>query len=71
MPRTCDIMCATDHTVRNPRPSPSVFAYCSNQSKTGGREGLGMLYFTPSLDEHALLSCIHVPPPSSQNSEKH
>ena len=71
MPRTHDIMCAADHMVRNPSPSPSVFAYC-NKSKTGGGEGLGRrLYFSPSLDEHALLSCIHVPPPSSQNSEKH
>ena len=40
MSRTCDVMCAADHVVRNPRPSPSVFAYCK-RSKTGGGKGLG------------------------------
>ena len=32
--------CVVDHMVRNPRPSPSIFAYCK-RSKTGGGEGLG------------------------------
>jgi len=32
---------ATDHVMKFPRPSPSVFAYCK-RSKTGGVEGLGM-----------------------------
>ena len=38
--RTCDIICAADHMVRNPRPS-FIFAYCK-QSKNGDKEGLGM-----------------------------
>ena len=32
---------ATDHVMKFPRPSPSVFAYYK-RSKTGGIEGLGM-----------------------------
>jgi len=31
---------ATDHVMKFPRPSSSVFAYCK-QSETGGIEGLG------------------------------
>jgi len=31
---------ATDHMMKFPRPSPSVFAYCK-RSETGGVKGLG------------------------------
>ena len=40
MPRTCDVMCASDHVVRFTRPSPSIFAY-GKRSKTAAGEGLG------------------------------
>ena len=39
MSRTCDVMCAVDHVVRNPRPSPSTFTYCRHL-ETGGGKGL-------------------------------
>ena len=59
MSRTCDIIYATDHIVRSPRPSPSVFSHYKNwkQGWLGAEASEGWFL---SINEFTIIICAFV-----------